>query len=78
MTQSSESAESRAVRERLRADHAWLASQGVVISQFGPDPISGKVRVYLAHYSEAAEQVLIERYGTAIVVDTESRQWRVT
>jgi hypothetical protein len=78
MTQSSESAESRAVRERLRADLAWLASQGVEVSQFGPDPISGKVRVYLAHYSEAAEQVLIERYGTAIVVDTESRRFRFT
>ena len=64
--------------ERLNADYAWLASQGVVLSQLAPEPDSGKVRVYLARFTEAAGQLLTERYGSAIVVDTESRQWRST
>ncbi|SRR5260221_4342442 len=66
------------IMERLNADRAWLASQGVVLTQWGPDPDSGKVRVYLADFAEAAGQLLAERYGSAIVVDTESRQWRST
>lgn len=75
---SSSAAEHEAIMERLNADHDWLASQGVELSQWGPDPDSGKVRVYLAHFTEAARQLLAERYGSAIVVDTESRQWRST
>jgi hypothetical protein len=34
----------------------------------GPDPDSGKIKVYLAHFTEAARQLLAERYGSAIVV----------
>jgi hypothetical protein len=75
---SGSSAEPEAIMEQLRADHGWLASQGAVLSQWGPDPGSGKVRVYLVHFTEAAQQLLSERYGSAIVVDTESRQWRFT
>jgi hypothetical protein len=71
-------AESSAVCERLRADREWLATQGVGLSQFGPDPVSGKVRIYLARYSEAAHQALLGRYGSTVVVDTEPRQWRRT
>ena len=62
--------------EQLRADHDWLADQGAVLSQWGPDPGTAKVRIYLAHFTESAAQLLSERYGAAIVVDTESRQWR--
>jgi hypothetical protein len=72
----STSAEQEAIMAQLNADHDWLASQGAVLSQWGPDPGSGKVRVYLAHFTQAAQQLLSERYGPAIVVDTESRQWR--
>jgi hypothetical protein len=75
---SNSSAEREAIMERLRADQDWLAGQGIQLSQWGPDPDSGKVRVYLANFSEAAGQLLAERYGSAIVVDTESRQWRFT
>ncbi len=43
------------------------------------NPVSGKVRIYLAHYSAEARQVLIDRYGEEdIVVDTESRRFRFT
>ena len=75
---SGNAAEHEAIIERLNADQHWLASQGVELSQWGPDPDSGKIRVYLAHVTEAARQLLAERYGSAIVVDTESRQWRFT
>jgi hypothetical protein len=78
MTQGSESARYAAVMERLNADREWLAEQGVQLSQWGPDPVAGKVRVYLAHYSEDARRVLVQRYGQDIVVDTQSRRWRVT
>jgi hypothetical protein len=62
--------------ERLNADREWLSGQGTRLSQWGPDPHSGKVTVYLARFTEAARQLLAGRYGSAIVVDTESRQWR--
>ena len=64
--------------DATNADRDWLASQGVELSQWGPYPDSGKIRVYLAHFTEAARQLLAERYGSAIVVGTESRQWRFT
>jgi hypothetical protein len=79
MTPSSDdrmSAEHRAIMDRLRADQEWLADHGVQLSQWGPDAVSGKVRVYLARFTESERDLLIERYGSAIVVDTESRQWR--
>jgi hypothetical protein len=78
MTPGSESAKYTAIMERLRADRGWLAEQGVQLSQWGPDPGSGKVRVYLAHYNEDARRVLVQRYGQDVIVDAESRQWRVT
>ena len=61
---------------RLRADREWFAAQGIELAQFGPDPDSGKVQVYLAHRSERARQLLADRYGPAIVVAEEARRWR--
>jgi hypothetical protein len=63
---------------RLSADREWLAGHGIQLSQFGPDPVSGKVRVYLAHFTELGRDLLIGRYGSAIVVDAQPRQWRFT
>jgi hypothetical protein len=64
---------------QLRADRGWLTEHGAELGQLGPDPASGKVRVYLAEYSEEARQVLIDRYGDQdIVIDTESRRFRFT
>jgi hypothetical protein len=76
MTQGSGSDMYAAIMERLWADYEWLAEQGIRLSQLGPDPDSGKVRVYLERYSDDARQVLIQRYGPDIEVDTESRRWR--
>jgi hypothetical protein len=66
------------IMERLSADREWLAERGIQFSQYGPDPCSGKVRVYLEHDSDDARQVLADRYGQGIVVDTQSRRWRFT
>lgn len=66
------------IMERLEADREWLAAQGVELAQYGPDPDSGKVQVYLAHYTEQAHQLLADRYGPAIVVAEEARSWRFT
>ncbi len=66
-----------ATMARLNADREWLAAQGIELTQFGPDPAAtGKVRVYLARYTEQARQLLDGRYGSSIVVATESRSWR--
>ena len=74
MTQGSQSARAEII-ERLRADVDWLAMQGVRLSQFGPDSDSDNVRVYLEHYTQDAHQILVARYGHALVVDTQSRRW---
>jgi transposase InsO family protein len=73
-----EAPESAIVIDRLRADRDWLAAEGVELAQFGPDTGSGQVRVYLVHYTERARQLFADRYGSAIVVDEESRSWRFT
>jgi hypothetical protein len=78
MPEGSESAKYTAIMERLRADREWLAEQDVQLGQYGPDPGSGKVRVYLSHYSEDARRVLVQRYGQDVIVNTESRQFRFT
>lgn len=70
--------ENAAIRQRLRADREWLSSRGIEITQqYGPDD-AGNIIIYLAHYSESAEKVLKERYGSALVVNTVSRRWRFT
>jgi hypothetical protein len=55
-----------------------LARRGIELTQWGRDHASGKVKGYLSHYDDAARQVLLDRYGTAIIVSTESRSWTVT
>jgi hypothetical protein len=75
MTDDDESAENRAIRERLNADRPWLAAQGIRVSQLGTDPVSGKTRVYLTNYSEKAHRILVEHYGPGMVVSPQSRQW---
>ncbi len=56
------------IMERLAADSEWLAEQGIRLSQWGPDPGTGKVRVYLQRYSDEAGHFLADRYGPDIVV----------
>jgi len=79
MTQGPGTPRNAEIMRQLAADRGWLAEHGAELGQWGPDLVSGKVRIYLAHYSEEARQVLIDRYGEEdIVVDTESRRFRFT
>jgi hypothetical protein len=79
MTQHRRSPEQAEIMRQLAADRAWLAEQGVQLSQWGPDRATAKVRVYLVHYGDEARQVLIDRYGDeTIVVDTQPRRWGFT
>lgn len=67
MTEGAGSDTYTALMERLWADYEWLAERGIRLSQLGPDPVSGKVHVYLEHYSDDARQLLVQRYGPGIV-----------
>jgi hypothetical protein len=40
----------------------------VYLAQWGPDAVSGKLKVHVAHYTDAVRRVLVNRYGDAIVV----------
>lgn len=68
------SPENKVTTERILADQEWLAEHGVQLAQWGPDAVSGKVKVYVTHYTDAVRRVLVYRYGDAIVVATTSMQ----
>jgi hypothetical protein len=62
----------QSVTNRIDTDGASLATQGVQLTEWGPDPASGKVKIYLTHYTDAARLALQARYGSDVVVATES------
>jgi hypothetical protein len=62
------SAAAKALTNRILADQKSLARQGVELTQWGPDAATGKVKVYLTHYSATARHALIARYGKGIIV----------
>lgn len=66
------SAANKAISNRIDADLKSLAARGIKLTEWGPDPASGKVKIYLTHYSNAARHALEVRYGTAIVVSRQS------
>jgi hypothetical protein len=57
---------------RIGLDERALAREGVELTQWGPDPCSGKVKIYLTHYSRAAARVLVSRYGGDVIVSRHS------
>jgi hypothetical protein len=61
------------VADRIEADLSWLTAKGVRLTQWGPDTATGKVKVYLTHYTASARNALLARYGSAVVVAGESR-----
>ncbi|HEY1918695.1 MAG TPA: hypothetical protein VGH27_24235 [Streptosporangiaceae bacterium] len=66
--------ENKATTEQITADQDWLTEHGLYLAQWGPDPVSGKVKVYLTNYTDAARRILLNRYGDAIVVAPKSMQ----
>lgn len=58
---------------QLERDEQELQAQGVELTEWGPDPDTGKISIHLTHYTPEAEHVLLDRYGSdAIVVAHES------
>lgn len=66
------SSKNRHVTHQIGLDQRGLAREGVQLTQWGPDPCSGKVKVYLTHYSRAAARVLVSTYGNDIIVSRQS------
>lgn len=66
------SAANKTITNRIFADQKDLAAKGIELTQWGPDPSSGKVKIYLTHYSNAARRALLARYGKDIVVSRHS------
>jgi hypothetical protein len=58
----------RAITYDILAHEHWLADHGVDLRQWGPDPTTGKVEVFLARYSAASLRVLQARYGPDVEV----------
>jgi hypothetical protein len=55
---------------RIFSDKAALQREGVYLTQWGPDSVTGKTEIYLTHYSRARAQILYKRYGNGIIVST--------
>jgi len=66
------SAANKRITNQIFADQKDLAARGIELTQWGPDPVSGKVKVYLTHYSNAARRALTARYGQDIEVPRHS------
>jgi hypothetical protein len=64
--------ENKVTTEQITADQDWLTEHGVYLAQWGPDVVSGKVKVHVTQYGDAVRRVLVNRYGDAIVVSPES------
>lgn len=54
----------RQVTEQIDADEPSLAKQGAALTEWGPDPKTGKLIVYLTHYTPAAAALIVHKYGS--------------
>ncbi len=66
------SAQNKVTTQSIAASEANLKAKGVELTQWGPDPRSGKVEIRLTHYSQAAAHVLYSLYGNSVVVSKTS------
>jgi hypothetical protein len=66
------SRQNKYLTDRIGLDQRALAREGVQLTQWGPDPCSGKVKVYLTHYSRAAAKILISKYGNDVIISHHS------
>jgi hypothetical protein len=61
-------ARNRTITFDLLAHEHWLADHGVELRQWGPDPATRKVEIFLAHYTADAARLLRARYGPAVEI----------
>jgi hypothetical protein len=66
------SSQNNYITRRIGLDQRALAREGVELTMWGPDPCSGKIKIYLTHYSRAAARILITAYGNDIIVSHRS------
>ena len=66
------SAANKRITNRIFAAEKSLAARGIELTQWGPDPASGKVKIYLTHYTSAARRALITRFGPDVIVARQS------
>jgi hypothetical protein len=62
------SAASKRVTGQIFAARTSLAARGIELTRWGPDPATGKVKVYLTRYTSAARRALITRFGPDVIV----------
>jgi hypothetical protein len=53
---------------RIFADQRALGRLRIELTQWGPDSVTGKTRIFLTHYTAAAARLLRARYGTGVEV----------
>jgi hypothetical protein len=66
------SSENKNITHQISLDQRALARKGIRLTQWGPDPCSGKVKIYLTHYSRASARILITAYGSDVIVSHHS------
>jgi hypothetical protein len=62
------SARNEALSSRLDSDQPYLSRHGILLTEWEPDSMTGKIKVYLRHYTARAAQAMYARYGCAISV----------
>jgi hypothetical protein len=62
------SPQNKLLSARIASDQRYLQRHGASLTQWGPDSVTGKTRVYLTHYTKMAARFLSNRYGNAIEV----------
>lgn len=66
------SARNKDLSQRVTSDQARLRRQGIQLTEWEPDSRSGKIKIYLTHYTPAAAHSLYARYGCTVQVATVS------
>jgi hypothetical protein len=66
------SARNQAMSQHITSDQPRLRRQGIQLTEWGPDSRSGKIKIYLTHYTPAAAHSLHARYGCTVRVATVS------
>jgi hypothetical protein len=66
------SARNKDLSQRIALDQPRLRHQGIHLAQWGPDSRTGKIKIYLTHYTPAAAHSIYLHYGCAVAVATVS------
>ena len=62
------SAQNMALSGRIRSDQSYLSRHGVRLTEWEPDSVTGKIKIYLTRYTAKAARTVYARYGCAVSV----------